>query len=92
MKDEDIKIIDGATFFKMDFSKKHWVYKKSSNVLEIKKPYWYEVDLDRLKTYRDFVDWINQIASKDWITGEMIYDFIHKVRKHTELKIWHNKN
>lgn len=88
MKNKKCKIIDGATFCKMDFSKGHWTYKSSTNVLEIMKPYWYEVDLDRLKTYRDFVCWINQLSSKSWITSEMIYDFIQKVRKHTDLKIW----
>jgi predicted NAD-dependent protein-ADP-ribosyltransferase YbiA (DUF1768 family) len=88
MKNKECKIIDLVTFSKMDFSKGHWRYKKSTNVLEIKKPYPYEVDLDRLKTYRDFVDWINQLSGKSWITSEMIYDFIQKVRKHTDLKIW----
>jgi hypothetical protein len=87
MKNKKCEIIDGATFSKMDFSKSHWTY-KSNNVLEIIKPQWYEVDLDRLKTYRDFVDWINQLSGKSWITSEMIYDFIQKVRDHTDLKIW----
>lgn len=37
----------------------------------------YQVDLDRCKTQKEFVDWIIHLSGKTWCKGSVLTDFVH---------------
>jgi len=44
--------------------------------------YPYEVDLDRIKSERDLLAWVRQLAGKPWMTGQRLKLFIDVVGGH----------
>ena len=40
----------------------------------------YPIDLNRIQTHDDLLDWVCHLSDKDWITTEYIQHFIEQVR------------
>ena len=50
--------------------------------------YW--IEIDRIKTVHDVVEWIHHLLGKSWITHEMLEQFIEKVYEYRKWKIYRN--
>jgi hypothetical protein len=61
------------------FYRERIVHVESNNVLLLRFAYRYEVDLDRIKTERDLLAWVRQLAGKYWMAGERTEIFIEVV-------------
>lgn len=55
------------------------VYVRSNNVLHLRLKYDYEVDLDRIKTPANLLNWVAHLAEKTWMSSEAIRRFIQAV-------------
>ena len=62
------------------------VYVWSNNVLHLRLMYDYEVDLDRIKTSANLLNWVAHLAEKTWMSNDAIRRFIVlEVRIHRDL-------
>jgi hypothetical protein len=50
----------------------------------------YEITLDRLKTAEDAMKWICHMSEKNWVTPQMIYDFIKVIKRVTNCNFYCN--
>jgi hypothetical protein len=56
-------------------------FRPEDNTLILHFSYPYEVDLDRIKSERDLLNWVLHFCQKTWMTTEHIYKFAEKVAK-----------
>lgn len=60
-------------------------YHRESNIIEINVVYYYEVDLDRIKTTENLLGWVEHLCAKNWMTTELMREFVLLV---CEIKGW----
>jgi hypothetical protein len=53
-----------------------WKFNRSTLVLNNKKAPWYTIDLGRVRTSAQMLDWIFQLYPKVWITPQDIHDLL----------------
>jgi hypothetical protein len=60
-------------------------FQKSNLTIQIEsedgKDWLYEVDLERCTDSAQMLDYLLQIASKDWCTPQILYDLINEIEK-----------
>ena len=54
-------------------------YDPRNETLTINVVYEYEVDLDRIRTPADLLEWTHHLAEKNWITTAVLAEFIERV-------------
>jgi hypothetical protein len=59
-----------------EYYRERIVYARSNNVLHLRFKYDYDVDLDRIKTPANLLNWVAHLAEKTWMSGESIRRFI----------------
>lgn len=62
---------------------KHARWVKSRRVIKIhfSRNYIYEIDLDRMRTRLELLDWIFQLFNKSSVTPEIMYDILHEMER-----------
>jgi len=63
-----------------------WEYDKGLHTLNLKINPFYEIDLDGCNSSAEVLDWIAQIANKNWATSEIIGDLVFMFNKHLSLQ------
>jgi hypothetical protein len=49
---------------------------------------YYWIDLDRIKTQRDLLEWVHHLSGKAWVTNRHIRQFIARVFKYREWTLY----
>jgi hypothetical protein len=62
-----------------EYYRERIVYVRSNNVLHLRLMYDYEVDLDRIKTPANLLNWVAHLAEKTWMSNDVIRRFIQAV-------------
>jgi len=65
------------------------IFNQSNNTCTLLFEYPYEIDLERIESVRDILEWTLHLLEKEWLTNEDITTIIERIAKFKRIKIYH---